>query len=125
MTLELRESGSAISRGGKMYVAKQCLVFSLLLLSSELLHRVHHVIARSIRRSLRKLHQIRQLRLLTCTKVGGNVMADSSKEHKLISSEAAESLSSEYIHAAHVMLYAPQPAKLFGKYDQKYVILVR
>ena len=53
-------------------------------------------------------------------------MADSSKErYKLISSEAAESLSSEYTHAAHVMLYAPQPAKLFGKYDQKYVILVR
>ena len=52
-------------------------------------------------------------------------MADSTVEtYETISQLAASSLPDEYTHAAHVMLYAPQPAKLFGKYDLKYVILV-
>ena len=33
--------------------------------------------------------------------------------------------SSEYSHAAHAMLYAKSPQKLFGKYDCKYAIMVR
>ena len=33
--------------------------------------------------------------------------------------------SSEYSHAAHAMLYAKWPQKLFGKYDFKYAIMVR
>ena len=33
--------------------------------------------------------------------------------------------SSEYSHAAHAMLYAKWPQKLFGKYDCKYAIMVR
>ena len=32
---------------------------------------------------------------------------------------------SEYSHAAHAMLYAKWPQKLFGKYDHKYAIMVR
>ena len=33
--------------------------------------------------------------------------------------------SSEYSHAAHAMLYAKWPQKLFGKYDHKYAVMVR
>ena len=44
--------------------------------------------------------------------------------YKLISPLAAMTLPKQYHHAAHVMLYAPQPEKLFGKYEQKYVFLV-
>ena len=51
-------------------------------------------------------------------------MADSAETYETISPVAASSLPDEYTHAGHVMLYAPQPAKLFGKYDLKYVILV-
>lgn len=45
--------------------------------------------------------------------------------YKLISPLAAMGLPKQYQHAAHVMLYAPQPKKLFGKYEQKYVFLVK
>lgn len=33
-------------------------------------------------------------------------------------------LSSEYSHAAHVMVYSKWPGKLFGKYDHKYMVMV-
>lgn len=45
-------------------------------------------------------------------------------QYEAISPADASSLPNEYTHAGHVMFYAPQPAKLFGKYDLKYVILV-
>ena len=39
--------------------------------------------------------------------------------------EALKLPSSEYSHAAHAMLYAKWPQKLFGKYDLKYAVMVR
>ena len=39
--------------------------------------------------------------------------------------EALKLPSSEYSHAAHAMLYAKWPQKLFGKYDYKYAVMVR
>ena len=32
--------------------------------------------------------------------------------------------SGEYMHAAHVMIYAPWPGALFGKYQHKYAVMV-
>ena len=34
-------------------------------------------------------------------------------------------LTDHVTHASHVMLYAPVPGKLFGRYDMKYTVMVR
>ena len=50
---------------------------------------------------------------------------DNKATYQDITRDDAMNLTDHVTHASHVMLYAPVPEKLFGRYDMKYTVMVR